>query len=283
MIANSEQKTKRSRTGILIAALSILGMVVMAYLAYLKFTEGASSFCDLSEGLSCSAVNQSIYSEIFGIPVAILGFSYFALVLGLVLSGAAGALTYPLILFSTIASFVFSLYLTYAEIFILETICIFCEFSKVLMLFIGAAALRHIRLEKIEFKTSWLWGALLIGVLGIGTMYITQRSTTPSKNYDAFAQCLTEEGWAMYGTYWCPNCIRQKRLFGDSFAYVEEVECDPRGDNPQTDRCLVRNIEKTPTWIRESTDNETEFERHIGVQSMDRLSEISGCPLEPTE
>ncbi|HEB13869.1 MAG TPA: vitamin K epoxide reductase family protein, partial [candidate division WWE3 bacterium] len=89
MIANFKQKTKRSKTDILIVAFSILGMVVMAYLAYLKFTEGASSFCDLSEGLSCSAVNQSIYSEIFGIPVAILGFSYFALVLGLVLSGAA--------------------------------------------------------------------------------------------------------------------------------------------------------------------------------------------------
>ncbi len=255
----------------------------MAYLTYLKYSAGTSAFCDLTEGISCSAVNQSVFSEFLGIPVAIWGFAYFAAVLILVLTGLAGGLTYPLIVLMALASLTFSLYLSYVEIFILKTICIFCETSKVLMFLVGGVAGWQARLAKIKVKPLWLTGAFLVGLAGIGIIYFSQQSLTPKENYDAFAQCLTEEGWAMYGTYWCPNCARQKALFGNSFAFVEEVECDPRGDNPQTERCLTRSIEKTPTWIRESEDNSAEFERHVGVQSLERLSELSGCSLESSE
>jgi len=278
MLAESK-KLKLGKIDYLVLFLSVLGMAIMVYLTYLKFVSGKSSFCDIGEGLSCSAVNQSVYSEFLGIPVAILGFLYFAAVSGIVLTGIAGPAVYSVVLWITIASLVFSLYLSYAELFLLKTICIFCETSKVLMLGIGGLALWKVKSIKAKVKPSWLVGAVLVGVLGIGVSYFTQKGLTPTKNYDEFAQCLTADGWAMYGTFWCPNCGRQKLLFGDSFQYVEDVECDPRGDNPQTDRCLIRNIEKTPTWIKESEDNVTEFERHIGVQSLERLSELSGCPL----
>ena len=252
-------------------------MVIMPYLTYLKFTSGKSSFCDFGEGVSCSAVNQSVYSTFFGIPVAILGFLYFAAVSGIIFNGVAGA--YPLILLMTVASLVFSLYLSYAEVFLLKTVCVLCETSKVLMVLIGGLAFWKTRSVKVKIMTNWLVGAILVGVLGIGLSYFTQKGFTPTKNYDDFARCLTEKGWTEYGTLWCPNCGRQKLMFGDSFQYLEYVECDPRGDNPQTDRCLIRDIEKTPTWIRESEDNSTELERQIGVQSLEKLSELSGCPL----
>jgi len=279
MPANLKQKSKLGKADFLIIAISILGMVVMAYLTYLKFTTGKSSFCDIGEGLSCSAVNQSIYSTFFGIPVAVLGFLYFAAVGGLIVSQSLGGALYPLIFLMTLASLVFSLYLSYAEVFILQTICVLCETSKVLMILIGGLSFWKARVAKARIKTNWLFGAILVGVLGIGASYLTQKGLTPMKNYDDFAKCITEEGWAEYGTFWCPNCGRQKLMFGDSFQYIEYVECDPRGDNPQTDRCLIRAIEKTPTWIRESEDNSTELERQIGVQSLEKLSELSGCSL----
>ena len=50
----------------------ILSILLSIYLTYQHYKEG-SSFCDLSEGLSCGVVNQSEWSELFGIPVAILG------------------------------------------------------------------------------------------------------------------------------------------------------------------------------------------------------------------
>jgi hypothetical protein len=201
----------------------------------------------------------------------------------LVFSRSLGGSLYPLIFLMTLASLVFSLYLSYAEVFLLKTICVLCETSKVLMILIGGLAFWKSRAVKAKIKANWLVGAVLVGVLGIGVSYFTQKGFTPTKNYDSFAQCLTEKGWAEYGTFWCPNCARQKLMFGDSFQYLEYVECDPRGDNPQTDRCLIRDIEKTPTWMRESADNVTEYERLIGVQSLEGLSEISGCPLEDSQ
>jgi len=51
----------------------IFGMILAGYLTYNHYSYG-SSFCDISETISCQIVNQSTYSEIFGIPVAILGF-----------------------------------------------------------------------------------------------------------------------------------------------------------------------------------------------------------------
>jgi uncharacterized membrane protein len=56
----------------LIKLFLILSILLSIYLTYQHYKEG-SSFCDLSEGLSCGVVNKSEWSELFGIPVAILG------------------------------------------------------------------------------------------------------------------------------------------------------------------------------------------------------------------
>lgn len=141
MPLKSTPKSPLGRADLLIIALSVFGMVIMAYLTYLKFSTGELSFCDISEGISCSAVNRSVYSELFGIPVAILGFIYFAGVGGLVFSGVAGrGTTYRLIFLATAAALVFSLYLSYTEVFLLKTICLLCETSKALMVAIGGVS-----------------------------------------------------------------------------------------------------------------------------------------------
>src|SRR3989338_7298603 len=43
---------------------------------------------------------------------------------------------------------------------------------------------------------------------------------------DQLAQCLTARGWKMYVTSWCSNCKSQRELFGSSFAYINEIDCD---------------------------------------------------------
>jgi len=101
--------------------------------------------------------------------------------------------------------------------------------------------------------------------------------TGPSE-FDSFAKCLKENGMKMYGQYTCGVCQKQRDLFGSSFHYVGEIECHPKGENPQTQLCLERDIAKTPTWLLEK-DGEV-LERLEGFQSLETLSEISGCPLE---
>jgi hypothetical protein len=104
-----------------------------------------------------------------------------------------------------------------------------------------------------------------------------EKASPSSAALDSFAQCLTEKGVKFYGSYICSACLATKKAFGSSFEYIEEIECHPRGPNPQTELCLKRDIKKTPTWILE--ENDKEIKRLDGFQSFESLSEFSGCKL----
>jgi hypothetical protein len=112
---------------------------------------------------------------------------------------------------------------------------------------------------------------LIIGLLILGTIAtILLRSGRgiPSGKYDTFAQCLASKNLTMYGAVWCSACKAQRALFGDSFKYASYVECT---ENPN--ECIAKAIEKYPTWIDEKE------QRYVGVQSLEKLSEISNCQL----
>jgi hypothetical protein len=89
---------------------------------------------------------------------------------------------------------------------------------------------------------------------------------------DDFATCVKESGLEMYGSMTCSVCKRQRELFGSSFDLVGEIECHPRGENPQTQLCFEKGIEKTPTWILGE-------QRLEGFQTLETLAEMSGCSL----
>ena len=110
----------------------------------------------------------------------------------------------------------------------------------------------------------------------IGALPDTSIDTPTNKNDDAtpspalsLANHLTAIGAQMFGAYWCPHCKEQKKKFGDAFSAVDYVECDPGGDNPQTQLCLDNNIEAFPTWVIYG-------EHHLGAHSLEELAELSG-------
>ncbi len=94
---------------------------------------------------------------------------------------------------------------------------------------------------------------------------------------DDFAKCIGERDLKMYGSFKCSVCKSQRRMFGSSFKYVGEIECHPQGENPKTELCLEKKIEKTPTWILERDGQE--IERLEGSQKLEILAELSGCKL----
>ena len=87
---------------------------------------------------------------------------------------------------------------------------------------------------------------------------------------DGFAQCLTDKGFKMYGAYWCPHCQNEKAKFGESFQYIDYVEC-----TKEPKQCTDAQVKGYPTWT--GPDNL----RLEGEQGVERLSEISGCTLSP--
>lgn len=74
-------------------------------------------------------------------------------------------------------------------------------------------------------------------------------SDASAAKYDSFAKCLTEKGVKMYGAYWCGHCANQKKAFGESFKYVNYIECaDENNRNIQLEVCVKAGIEGYPTW-----------------------------------
>lgn len=91
-------------------------------------------------------------------------------------------------------------------------------------------------------------------------------TTSKQGNYNTFAECIGSKA-TMYGTEWCPHCKNQKAMFGSSFANVDYVDCDI-----QKQSCLENAIRGYPTWVIDG-------EQYSGEQSLDRLAELTGCPL----
>ena len=113
------------RAGIVGAVLAAIGLAVSIYLASVKLA-GALPVCGPLKG--CEDVALSPYSEILGIPVALFGAGFSALVLILALAwwraGDRRALlaSYGLGLFGIL----FVAYLTYLELFVIHAVCVWC-------------------------------------------------------------------------------------------------------------------------------------------------------------
>jgi uncharacterized membrane protein len=117
-----------SRRTIVTAVLGLIGLGVAIYLTVVHYT-GAEPICGISHG--CHTVQTSKYAELAGIPVAVLGLAgYAALLLALPIRGENGRLVRVAI---TAIGFLFSAYLTYLELFVIDAICQWCVASAILM------------------------------------------------------------------------------------------------------------------------------------------------------
>ena len=139
-------RTRKQPLVALILALSLLGLGIASYLTYVHYNEEAL-VCTTG---GCETVQQSEYSTIAGVPVALLGVAMFISVAALALVRLSRK---PLLSFdvATIASWLLALtgimyyvYLTYVEIFVLEAICQWCVASSVVTLAILLVESVHI-------------------------------------------------------------------------------------------------------------------------------------------
>jgi len=249
----------------------------MGYLTNLHFSPDEGAFCNLGEGLSCDIVNKSQYSEVIGIPMSILGLLYF---IGVLVVGVwkYNPSTLKKALYLSIAFMGPSLYLSGVEFFVLKNICVFCEISKVLILAIIFVLVASLGRSKVSMGK--IVGSIVFGVILLTITFFAQKSGVPSGFYDDFAQCIEERGMKMYGSLGCSFCAKQRGMFGDSFdKHVNEIECDPRFEGSQVERCVAKKISHTPTWIHEREDGSEIFRFDSGVQSLEKLAEVSGCEL----
>lgn len=150
-----------------IVGLSALGTAFMGYLTYLHFKPSHGALCDFGAGFSCDLVNKSVYAEVMGIPVSVMGLAYFLGVAFLVVRKPIADVMRVIQLF-TAFSIVYSLHLTYIEVFVLGSVCLFCELSKITMLSIMGLASRDMSAAKLPMRYPLLAAATVVGLAFTG-------------------------------------------------------------------------------------------------------------------
>ena len=124
-------------------------------------------------------------------------------------------------------------------------------------------------------KNYFFWILLLV-VFGGGAVFLFWPKAPAKGNYDDFAKCLSSKDAVMYGAYWCPHCQNEKKSFGDSFRFVNYIEC-----TQETGKCLTEKINGYPTWIfPASSAGGPDGKRFEGEMGLERLSRESGCLLD---
>jgi uncharacterized membrane protein len=125
-------------------ALALLGLADSAYLAYVKLTNQLASCSNLGD---CETVNSSRFSEIGGIPIALLGAVGYVLILAAVALDRPGASESPRYAFFglTLIGSLYSLYLSYLEVFVLRAVCPFCAASTVIMFVLLGLSVKRLR------------------------------------------------------------------------------------------------------------------------------------------
>jgi uncharacterized membrane protein len=122
-----------SRLTAISLALALGGIAVSAYLTLVHYRDDLL-VCAVG---GCHTVQKSPYAELYGIPVAILGLGMFVAMLGLGLLRRLRperAETITLITFAlALAGTVFTIYLTYLELFVIHAVCQWCVLTAVLI------------------------------------------------------------------------------------------------------------------------------------------------------
>jgi uncharacterized membrane protein len=122
---------------------ALAGLGIAAYLTVVHYS-GGEPVCAIAHG--CAVVQSSEYSELAGVPVAVLGLlGYLGVLAALVRDGEGGRTAAA---FLSLAGLGFSAWLTYVEVGVLHAVCIWCVGSAVCMA--ALAALTVARLLRLE-------------------------------------------------------------------------------------------------------------------------------------
>ncbi len=119
-------------------AIATVGLGVASYLTYVHYS-GEPPLCSTAHN-TCFKVQTSIYSELAGVPVALIGLIGYVAILGSLLIPESEESRFATMGF-TVIGFGFSAYLTYRELFSLHEICEWCVSSAIMMTILACLAI----------------------------------------------------------------------------------------------------------------------------------------------
>ena len=237
-----------------------------------------------------SVLAGSAYVQLGGLSLPLLG----AIAYGLMGTCAIGPVvtknkslegpTWIGLFIGSTAMTIFSGYLLYIMLAVLQEPCVPCMVSAVLTVGLWGLTLVGNRWESLgQLLLPGISVALVAFIATTGLYAYAQNPNTftagnppPVVETDsgaseiALAKHLTAIGATKYGAWWCPHCHAQQTLFGkQAIEHITYVECDEEGVDPQPNACQAAGVQSYPTW-------EINGQTYAGVQSLQSLAAASG-------
>jgi len=133
-VSDNDGDTRPPTNRMIIAVLALFGLLIAAYMTLYKFGLIGTLACGAG---SCEQVQSSRWAVFWGIPVSLIGLVGYAVIMGVALLGLQPRrfnnrrLSNALFVLAT-AGFVYSLYLSYLEQFVINAWCRYCIASAVI-------------------------------------------------------------------------------------------------------------------------------------------------------
>ena len=102
---------------------------------------------------------------------------------------------------------------------------------------------------------------IIVLVITLAIYIINQRNNLPETT-EEITKCIANHS-ILYIQNGCIHCIKQEKLFGENFKFVNYINCSE-------DFSKCANIEATPTWVINN-------EKLTGVKEISNLQELTGC------
>ena len=101
-------------------------------------------------------------------------------------------------------------------------------------------------------------------ILIIATIAVFALIKKPVNTDQGIVKCIGSKA-ILYTQLGCHACKAQEELFGENYQYLNVVDCWY-----ENEKCNEAIIEYTPTWVINK-------EKVIGVQTIEKLKELTGC------
>lgn len=235
-----------------IVALGGLGLLITGYLSVAGLFATTPVGC--AAGSGCDLIQNSRWSTLFGLPVALWGFGLYLLITVIAGLGRPRLKRWQNLWLLALFGVVFSLYLTAAGWVGVQTFCAWCLASLATLV----TLLLVLTLRRPDSAPGMGWAGFLGGqgaiiavlVLGLHAVYAGWLAPPEDPRLRALAEHLDQVGARYYGASWCPTCQEQTRLFGPAAEHLPYVECSPQGrSGPVAFECVANDIGSYPTWV----------------------------------
>jgi len=110
-------------------------------------------------------------------------------------------------------------------------------------------------------KSNLITIIIIVAIIGFSVFILNKSSPEAPK---AIAECIGKNS-ILYVQLGCHACESQKEMFGENYQYLNVIDCWF-----ERDKC--EGITATPTWLIKG-------EKIVGVQSIEKLQELTDCTL----